>query len=195
MPHRIDRTKLESVFPSGDLVVLEGDALDAVPHLPTREFLRDVGLPDGGWLKVGRAFKRGEPAIGFPSTAERYPELTFDFENWMYLGEIVRDSIAVNVVTGKVCSNPDGNTPHLINSSVDEFVNFLCLLEIERPNYDWEAFDSEDEEEQAAIEEAGYLPGPDKRLREQMLAADPVAFEMPDSTWNTVLETLAMYLP
>ncbi|GAA5014680.1 SUKH-4 family immunity protein [Kitasatospora paranensis] len=195
MPDRIDRATLESVFPSGAPVVLEGAALDAVPHLPTREFLRDVGLPDENWLRVDPDYKQGAPRIGFRSTAERYPELALGFENWLYLGEILRDSIGVDVVTGKVFSHPDGNTPHLINSSVADFVGFLCLLEIERPNYDWEAFDSEDEEEQAAIEDAGYLPDPDKRLREQMSAADPVAFEMPDSTWNTVLETLATYLP
>ncbi|WP_377267819.1 SUKH-4 family immunity protein [Peterkaempfera sp. SMS 1(5)a] len=192
MPNRIDRTRLESVFPSGDPVVLDGAALDAVLHLPTRQFLHEVGLPADSWLRVDPDYKQGEPQIGFSGTAARHPELTFDFASWMYFGEIVHDSIAVDVVTGKVYSEPGGDPPYLLNSSVEEFVNFLCLLEIERPNYDWEAFDSEDEEEQAAIEEAGYHPGADKRLRVQMTAADPVAFETPDSTWNTVLETVAM---
>lgn len=195
MPDRIDRATLETLFPSSTPVVLEGAALDSVRHLPTRQFLHEVGLPGESWLRIDPDYREGAPQTGFTGTAERWPDLPYDFAHWLYLGEIVNDSIALDPGTGQVYAEPGGDPPYLLNSSIQDFVNFLCLLEIERPNYDWEAYDSDDEEEQEAVEEAGYLPHPEKRLKEQMLAADPVAFETTGSTWETVLETLSMYLP
>jgi hypothetical protein len=47
MVHRIDRAMLESVFPAEEIVALSGDALDVILDQETREFLREVGLPDG----------------------------------------------------------------------------------------------------------------------------------------------------
>ncbi|MEY9943520.1 SUKH-4 family immunity protein [Kitasatospora sp. GAS1066B] len=186
MTHRVDRTKLESVFPPGDLVTLTGAALDAVPHQPTREFLRDVGLPDKSWLKVSRTFRRGEPQIGFQQTAADYPGLNFAFERWLSLGHILADTIGVDVASGKIYVRPVDKEPHLLNSSIDTFVYALYLLEVERPNYDFEKF-GHDEDDPEAEEDAGYDPDAADRLREQLLEADPVAFQTPDSTWDMVL--------
>ncbi|MDH6121844.1 hypothetical protein ABH930_005917 [Kitasatospora sp. GAS204A] len=188
MAHRVDRTMLESVFPPGDLATLTGTALDAILHQPTREFMRDVGLPDRSWLEVSKALLGGEPTIGFQLVAEKFPELDFGFQHWMFMGHILNDTIAVDITTGQVFVRPNGEEPHLLNSSIDEFVYALYLLEIERPNYDFEEIIEEDPE---GDESEGYDPGAEDRVREQMMAADPVAFATPHSTWDTVLEQVA----
>ncbi|WP_405498404.1 SUKH-4 family immunity protein [Nocardia sp. NBC_00511] len=67
-------------------------------------------------------------------------------------------------------------------------------LELERPNYDFEAVHPEQ----------GYLPGAEDRLRELMRTSDPLAFEPPDAdseyepgepTWEMVLRLVAEKLP
>jgi hypothetical protein len=182
---------LESVFPPGDLVTLAGPgrgaALDAVPHQPARAFLREVGLPDKSWFEVSTALRDGEPRVGFDVVAQEFPELDFAFERWMLLGHLGWDTIALDTATGQVFVVPNGETPHLLGSSLDQFVNVLYLLEVERPNYDFvePVYDEDDDEDEDDL--PAYDPDAPERLRAQIAAADPAAFATPDSTWDLVL--------
>jgi hypothetical protein len=190
MAYRVDRTMLESVFPADDLVTLAGAALDVVLHESAREFLRDVGLPDKSWFEVSTELRNGAPEFGFEVVGEQFPELDFAFERWMFLGHVGFDTIGLDTTTGQVYVVPNGRAPHLFHGSIDEFVYVLYLLEVERPNYDFEKF-GYDEDDPEAEEDEGFDPGAEDRLRAQISAVDPTTFERPGSTWELVLERVA----
>lgn len=181
----VTRDMLESAFEDDALVTLEDDALDLIGHEPTREFLAGVGLPDqpGSWLELSEELCEGELKVGFPSTAAKHPGLDYDFGQWINVGGIPYDDIALDTSTGAVYSLPsDGGAPYLLNTGIETFAYFLYLLETERPNYDFEAGGETAE------------PGAQERLRVLMEAADPAAFTNPDSTWTTVLHHVSTNL-
>jgi hypothetical protein len=191
MAKLVDRAMLEAAFPAGALVTLPESALGAVTHEPTRAFLRDTGLPAHVWLDATDELLAGELSCeDGEELAEEYEEFDFDYPHWACLGTISGDLVYLDVAGGGVFSIPDGGTPARLNSGLDAFAYFLCLLERERPNYDFEALGPD----------GSYRPDAEDRLRELMTAADPVAFEPPDEssefepgepTWELVLRFVA----
>ncbi|MER5640726.1 SUKH-4 family immunity protein [Kitasatospora sp. NPDC002227] len=190
MAELVDRAMLEAAFPPGTLVTLPEAALGAVTHAPSRAFLRDVGLPDHVWLNVSEELRAGELGFDGDELAEEHPEFDFDYAHWACLGSIAGAPVHLDVATGTVYSIPDGGIPARLNSGLDALAYFLCLLERERPNYDFEAL----------APTGDYRPGAEDRLRELMTAADPVAFEPPDEdsefepgepTWELALRFVA----
>ncbi|BAW06099.1 SUKH-4 family immunity protein [Nocardia seriolae] len=190
VPHLIDRATLETVFPAADLITLPDDAtLGSVPHAPSREFLRDIGIPGSMWLAVHDELRAGRLDCSNQDLAEAFPEFDIDFGRWALLGAISGDPVYLDVTGGAVFSIPDGGLPARLNTGLAAFVRFLYLLEIERPNYDFEISGAN-----------GYRPGAEHRLRELMTACDPRAFDPPDTdsefepgepTWELVLRFVA----
>lgn len=181
----VDRAQLESVFPPEVLVTLDGAAAQDISHGPTQDFLRHVGLPDkpAAWFEVSEEVCDGELEIGFEEIAEQHPGLSFDPSHWVNLGGLSYDDIVLDASTGAVyCLPDDGGAPYLLNRSLDAFAYFLYLLEVERPNYDFETGDGTFEE------------GAENRLRARMEAADDTAFSNPESAWTTVLQYVSTKL-
>ncbi|AYF77728.1 hypothetical protein D7D52_32350 [Nocardia yunnanensis] len=186
----IDRTTLESVFTPDRLVTLPADALTAVTHQPTKRFLRDVGIPTQFWLDAEPGLSTGQLDCDNQDLAELYPEYRADYSNWALLGSISNDPIYLDVTNGTVFSIPDGGTPAPLNTTIDAFCYFLYVLELERPNYDFEILGPDDT----------YQPGAETRLRELMIRCDPTGFEPPDPctefepgvpTWELALQFVA----
>ncbi|WP_329493518.1 SUKH-4 family immunity protein [Kitasatospora herbaricolor] len=180
----VDRAMMEEVFDAEDLVTLDDEALAGIAHEPTRAFLHQVGLPNRfrTWLELDEPLSEGTVTIvGDKATAlaAKYPGLTLDTSTWMTVGGIGYDNVALDVTDGRVyCIPESGALPCLLNSSIQDFAYFLHALEVERPNYDFEA-ESED----------GYFdPDAEDRLLAVMTANDPAALACSDSTWHQVLE-------
>ncbi|WP_033823678.1 SUKH-4 family immunity protein [Kitasatospora sp. MBT63] len=185
MAYLVGRTELESVFPPELLVTLDAAVAQGIGHGPTRDFLVRVGLPDkpAAWFEVSEEICDGEFEIGFEEIADDHPGLSFDLSRWINLGGLSYDDIALDSSTGEVyCLPDDGSAPYLLNRSLDAFAYFLYLLEVERPNYDFEAGDGTFED------------GAERRLRARMEAADGTAFAHPGSAWTTVLQYVSTKL-
>ncbi|MFC3502097.1 SUKH-4 family immunity protein [Micromonospora krabiensis] len=184
----VDRATLESVFNADDLVTLDEATLVAVAHEPTRDFLRDVGLPDqAGWFEVAQDLLDGNLRIGgaaWEAVAARYPSRAYDMSTWLTLGGVGLDDVIIDVATGIVYCIPDDGSPHRLNSGVDALVLFLCELEKERPEYDPEA----------ATEEGVDPEGSAERLLHRMRRADPSAMADPGSSWYAVLRLVRRLL-
>lgn len=187
MPPPVDRALMESVFPAADLVTVDDSVLAAaVPHERTRVLLRDVGIPDQrtGWFQTGDLAAQVAAKGCRKRGSELFPELPFDFEQWICLGGIPYDDIWVDAAAGTVHCTPDsGAAPYLLNSSLDLFLWFLYRVEAERPNYDAEYAESIG----LADDDENWGEGVAERLAEEFRAADPVALENPASTWHMVL--------
>jgi SUKH-4 immunity protein len=108
----IDRTMMESVFPTDEPVTLDDRALAAIAHEPTRTFLREVGLPDRvGWFEADQCLLDGDLRIGgdaWQAVAQKYPNCPFDMSAWLTRGGIALDDVIVDTATGVVYSIPDG---------------------------------------------------------------------------------------
>lgn len=186
----IDRATLEAAFPPGVLVTLPEAATAEVEHRPTREFLRDVGIPDHYWLQVTDGFRNGVLETDRDALNAYLPELGPLFENWVRIGTVSTDRIYLDTRTGAVHSIPDGGVPVRLNSGIQAFVHFLYLLQLERPDYDLGSLPAD----------SAYESGAEDRLRERMRAVDPVAFQPPEEdfgyepgepTWEMVLRFVA----
>ncbi|MEY9963010.1 hypothetical protein ABIA33_001036 [Streptacidiphilus sp. MAP12-16] len=178
MPQLVDRAAFESVLPVEALVTLGDEAVRGVSHAPTRGALRDIGLPDrphARWLDVAGWICKGKLVIGVEPDEEDV-DLPFAFDRWACLGFIGSTGVYVDTGSGAVYCQPEGEPPHLLNSSMDTFLYFLYLLEVERPNYDHQVAGGDIE-----------TGGAEDRLQVLMEAADPVAFENPESFWFEAL--------
>ncbi|MFE7527921.1 SUKH-4 family immunity protein [Kitasatospora sp. NPDC057542] len=183
---RIDRSMMESVFEAEELITLDEDALMAIPHEPTRAFLRDIGLPGqfDTWLQLdGPLADEGVVTIvdaaGAAELAAKYPGFGVDTSRWMSIGAIGLDSFALDVENGTMyCVPESGAQPCVLNSGIEAFAYFLYALEVERPNYDLE------------VAEGPIVGNAEDRLQALMEEVDPVALASPDSTWYLVLENV-----
>ncbi|WP_345639331.1 SUKH-4 family immunity protein [Rugosimonospora acidiphila] len=177
----IDRIGMESAFHADELVTVKDPALAAIAHEPTRDFLREVGLPDQvGWFEADQRLLDGDLRIGgtaWQAVAERYPDCPLDMSAWLTLGGIALDDVIVDTITGAVYCIPEDGPVHLLNSSIDALAYFLHALEEQRPWYDAEA----------STDEGVDPDGAERRLLRRMRQADPIAMERPESMWFSVL--------
>ncbi|MGW4897977.1 SUKH-4 family immunity protein [Kitasatospora sp. NPDC004240] len=176
----IDRAAMELVF-DDELVTVNAGAAAAIPHEPTRAFLRDIGLPDRfGWFEADDRLMEDELEIGgdgWAAVAARYPRSTFDMSTWLSIGGIGMDDVSVDTATGAVYCIPEEGAPQLLGGSVDAVMYVVQALEAERPNYDPEEAD----------EENGLTPGEaEERLRALMRTAG-LPLDDPASIWHGVL--------
>ena len=183
----VDRAAFEAVLSPDALVTLGDDALREVTHEPTRAALRDIGLPDrpaAGWLDVAQAVCDGELAVGVPrdqvvAPDDDLPE-SFVLEHWALLGGIGENYVYVDVRTGVVHCVPEDAEAQVLNGSLELFLYFLYLLEVERPHYDLKFVGGDIE-----------TGGSEYRLPPLMRAADPEAMADEDSFWHQVLYSVA----
>jgi hypothetical protein len=103
-----------------------------------------------------------------------YTDMPEGWENWLVIGEIFEDVVVLDPVTGTVYCLPDGEPGcYPLNQSLDSFVYFTYLLELERPNYDFTVSDEIPDSEGVAVS-----------LRERMVRADPLPFEGVEPAWS-----------
>jgi len=198
MTDLVDRAALEAVIPPDALITVPESGLEGVAHRPTRDVLRDLGVPVNFWLRPASDFSKGVLTADRERLREEFADfgIDVDVDGWALLGTISHDLVYLDTRSGVVHSIPDGGVPRRLNSSLHAFVHFLYLLEVERPNYDFEypARPSGDAPERE------FRPGAEDRLRERMTAVDPVGFEPPEEdfgyepgepTWELVLRFVA----
>ncbi|UZJ33094.1 SUKH-4 family immunity protein [Streptomyces endophytica] len=181
MPQLVDRSMMESTFSPEKLVTPEEGSLPAELNGAARSLLVNVGLPDerSSFFAMDGGFFEGESPNRFRRCSElsyfsEYEDMPKGWENWLILGEIHSDVVALDPVSGAVYSLPDGEYKACpLNRSLDSFLFFLYLLEIERPHYDFRVSDE--------------LPDPEGvagTLRERMAGADPLPFEGVEPAWS-----------
>ncbi len=182
MSQLVDHAMMESIFPPEKLETWEERKLPAELHESARSILTGVGLPHDrssfflldGWLFEGEA-----PPNRFRRCAEldyfsRYKSMPKGWENWLVIGEIFYDVVVLDPVSGVVYCLPDGEyQAYPLNQSLDSFVYFTYLLELERPNYDFSVSDEIPDSEGVAMS-----------LRERMIRADPLPFEGVEPAWS-----------
>ncbi|MFF7054999.1 SUKH-4 family immunity protein [Streptomyces griseorubiginosus] len=181
MPQLVDRAMMESVFPPERLVTLEEAKLPQDLHESARRILTEVGLPDdrSSFFVLDGALFDGETPDKFRRCAELrhfsdYKDMPEGWETWLVLGEIFYDVVVLDPVSGTVYCLPDGEPgTYPINQSLDSFVYFAYLLELERPNYDFTVSDEIPDSEGVAMS-----------LRERMRRADPLPFEGVEPAWS-----------
>ncbi|GGZ39314.1 SUKH-4 family immunity protein [Streptomyces poonensis] len=178
----VDRAMMESVFPPEKLETWEDGKLPARLHESARTILTGVGLPHDrssflqldGWL-----FEGNDTPNRFRTCSEldyftRYKSMPEGWESWLIIGEMFYDVVALDAVHGTVYCLPDGEyRAHPLNQSLDSFVYFTYLLELERPHYDFTVSDEIPDSEGVAVS-----------LRERMIQADPVPFEGVEPAWS-----------
>ncbi|KOT62991.1 hypothetical protein ADK43_09000 [Streptomyces rimosus subsp. rimosus] len=157
--------------------------MGGIGHEPSRRFLREVGLPvrANPWFDL---IDRCDPKLKkagacYEDLRARWVNLPGNAADWVLIGMIPYDDIALDVATGAVlCLPQDEDEVYPLNKDLCSFAHFLCLLEAERPNYDEEMNEDLDYEK---AEQAG------QRLGEQMRAIDPAALDVPHSRWHDIL--------
>ncbi|MGP3771900.1 SUKH-4 family immunity protein [Streptomyces sp. SDT5-1] len=189
MPPLIDRETMERHFEPSDMVTLDEAQLAGVTHAETRSFLRDVGLPhqENKWFYLDLGFSGGSVRLGdvHPEIADAFDNLPPTAADWISLGDIPYDGIAVDGETGIVyCLPDDGAEIYPLNASIHAFAHFLCLLEEERKNYDF-----------GAVEEFIDTTGAAARLLSRMQESDPTSVGDEDSTWRRMLEYVEEGIP
>lgn len=182
MPQLVDRVMMESVFPPERLVTLQEENLPAELHESARSILTGIGLPhdrSSFFLLDGWLFEGESPPNRFRRCAElryfsEYKDMPKGWENWLVLGEIFYDGVVLDPVSGAVYCLPDGEKGvYPLNQSLDSFLYFVYLLEVERPNYDFTVSDEIPDSEGVAVS-----------LRERMIRADPLPFEGVEPAWS-----------
>ncbi|MGG2459806.1 SUKH-4 family immunity protein [Streptomyces sp. RGM 3693] len=181
MPHLTDRSMMESVFPPADLITLTEEQLPAELDEATRSLLATTGLPDdrSSFFQIDGGLFVDERPSRFRRCAQlsyfsEYHDMPAGWENWLVLGEIHDDGIALDPVSGAVHCLPDGEfTAQPLNRSLDTFLYFLYLLELERPQYDYTVSEDLPDPEGVAVS-----------LRERMQSVDPLPFEGVEPVWS-----------
>ncbi|KOT95684.1 hypothetical protein ADK70_10420 [Streptomyces rimosus subsp. pseudoverticillatus] len=179
----IDRTTLESQFSEYELVTLPEETLEGIEHEPSRHFLREVGLPvpANPWFDLIDKSRPELKKVGacYEDLDVRWANLPGNAEDWVLLGMVPYDDIALDVATGTVlCLPQNEDEAYPLNKDLYSFAHFLYLLEVERPNYDEEMNEDLDSE---GAEEAG------QRLTQQLREIDPAALDVPHSRWHDIL--------
>ncbi|MGW6909025.1 SUKH-4 family immunity protein [Streptomyces sp. NPDC054940] len=181
MPQLVNHAMLESVFPPRKIVRVKEDGLPACLHESARATLTGVGLPDdrASFFLIDGALFEGETPHRFRRCAELryssdYENMPKGWENWLVIGAIFFDCVALDPVSGMVYCLPDGEyRAYPLNQSLDSFVYFTYLLEVERPHYDFTVSDEIPDSEGVAIS-----------LRERMARVDPLPFEGVEPPWS-----------
>ncbi|GGZ39203.1 SUKH-4 family immunity protein [Streptomyces poonensis] len=178
----IDRETLETEFGPEELTTFSEEAVANIRHEPSVHFLRHVGIPSrpNPWFDLvdGTPEQARSMGAAYDDLRERWDNLPEGAENWLLLGMIPYDDIALDGVTGIVhCLPADESEAYPLNKDLPSFAHFLYLLEKERPNYDFES-----EQEELDID------GAVRRLTEQMREIDPEALEVSHSRWHDILE-------
>ncbi|MGX1849450.1 SUKH-4 family immunity protein [Streptomyces sp. NPDC055299] len=181
MPQLINRTMMESVFPSEELVTLQEANLPHELNEAARTILTSVGLPDdrSSFFFVDGRLTDEEPVGRFARCAElphfsQYKDMPEGWENWLVIGGIYEDGVALDPVSGMVYSLPDGEyRARPLNQSLESFVYFLYLLQFERPNFDFSVSEEITDSEGVAVS-----------LRERMIHVDPLPFEGVEPAWS-----------
>jgi hypothetical protein len=168
---------LESVFSEEALGIWTNSSLPADLQREAREFLATVGLPqDPSTFLFDKEFGRCGTDPNFPSSISEIPE---GWENWLRIGAIGGDLVALDSGSGTVFSQPEGeNRIELLNEDLESFAYFVYLIERERSH--WDPARSEDEPfdpESVAVE-----------LRETMMRADPSPFEGREPGWSDAFD-------
>ncbi|MGW6909026.1 SUKH-4 family immunity protein [Streptomyces sp. NPDC054940] len=186
MPQFVDRAMMESVFPLEELEIWEEGKLPAELHVSARSVLSDVGLPhdrSSFFLLDGWLFEGDNPPNRFRRCAEldylsRYKNMPEGWENWLIIGEIFYDVVVLDPVSGMVYCLPDGEyRADPLNQSLDSFVYFTYILQVERPHYDFTVSDEIPDSEGVAIS-----------LRERMARVDPLPFEGVEPAWSEAFD-------
>lgn len=185
MSQLVDRAMMESVFPPGKVVRVPEDRLPVGLHESARSFLTEVGLPDlrNSWYLADAALVEDEAPDGLRLCGKlryfsQFESLPDGAENWIVLGSVPYDGLALDPVTGNIYSLPDGESKiYMLNQSLDSFGYFLYLLETERPNYDFSVSDEIPDSEGVAA-----------YLRERMIRADPVSFDGVEPAWSETFD-------
>lgn len=147
-----------------------------------REFFKEIGLPDdpASFFLLDDAARKDEASSeGFSRCASlagfpRYQGMPDGWADWLVLGEISVDAVALDPRSGMVYSLPDGEyRADPLNSSVESFAGFLYLIEGQRSEWDPEAAD-EPIDPRSAV----------KALRESLRQADPLPFEGHEPGWS-----------
>lgn len=176
----IDRETLETQFRPEELFTLPEEVLATVQHAPSVHFLRDIGLPTrhNPWFDLIDASSPDLMKVGacYDDMSVRWPNLPESAHNWVLIGMIPYDDIALDVSTGVIHCLPQDEEAYPFNKDLHSFAHFLYLLEKERPNYD-EELEQELDPEGAA-----------QRLKANMREVDPDALEVPHSRWHDILE-------
>lgn len=149
------------------------------------DFLRNVGIParPNPWFDLVDGSPEQTRTLGeaYDDLRERWTDLPEGAENWLLLGMVPYDDIALDAVTGIVhCLPGDESETYPLNKDLPSFAHFLYLLEEERPNYDFESELENTDPEGAAA-----------RLAERMREIDPAALEVSNSRWHDILEYVA----
>lgn len=187
----IDRETLETEFRPEELTTFTGAAVASIQHGPTSHFLRTVGIPSrpNPWFEFVDGTSQGTEQLGdsYRDLRDRWTNLPVGAEEWILLGTVPYDDIAVDGTTGVVhCLPGDGPETYRLNKDVVSLVHFLYLLEKERPNYAFES-DQSDQSDQGTLDPEGAA----RRLTERMREIDPAALETSRSRWHDVLDYVA----
>ncbi|MGW7634786.1 SUKH-4 family immunity protein [Streptomyces decoyicus] len=177
----LDRTTLEGEFSSDDLLTLPETMVDGIEHAASVDFLRNVGLPvrANPWFDLIDTSRRDLKKVGvcYEDLRTRWTNLPANAADWVLLGMVPYDDIALDVATGVVhCLPATDDEGYALNKDLHSFAHFLYLLEVERPNYDEERAQVLDHE------------GAERRLSAQMREIDPAALNVQHSRWHEVLE-------
>lgn len=181
----IDRDTLETEFGPDELVTLPVELLGGVQHEPSLHFLRHVGIPSrpNPWFDLIEATTEELRKVGdwYDDLEECWTNLPGHAENWLLLGMIPYDDIALDGTTGTIyCLPADGEEVYPLNKDLYAFAHFLYLLEKERANWDFES-------EQESLDAEGAT----RRLTDQMREIDPEALDVDQSRWHDILEYVA----
>lgn len=173
MPQLVNRTMMESVFPPNRLVRVREDRLPSNLQESTKSFLTRIGLPRvrSAWFLIDIGFIESESPDGLRNLPEGP-------ENLIVLGEILSDAVVVHPDSGRLYCLPDGHPEvRVLNQSLDTLAYFLYLLEVERPNYDYDVSSDVSNSDGAAV-----------HLRELMIQADPAPFEGVEPAWSETFD-------
>ncbi|MFE5741862.1 SUKH-4 family immunity protein [Streptomyces celluloflavus] len=181
----IDRDTLEAEFGPDGLVTLPTGLLEGIQHEPSLHFLRHVGIPSrpNPWFELIEATTEELRTVGdcYDEPGESWTNLPDHAENWLLLGMIPYDDIALDGTTGVIyCLPADQEEVYPLNRDLYAFARFLYLLERERVNWDFES-------EQESLDAEGAT----RRLNDQMREIDPEALEVDHSRWHDILEYVA----
>ncbi|MFG2548362.1 SUKH-4 family immunity protein [Streptomyces sp. NPDC048581] len=184
MPRLVDRAMMESAFPSMRLMRASDDRLPSNLQGAAKSFLTGIGLPRvrSAWFLIDVGFIESESPdglrLGRDIDLTPFESLPDGAENLIVLGEILSDAVVLDPATGTLYCLPDGHPEvRVLNQNLDTLAYFLYLLEVERPNYDYDVSSDVSNSDGAAV-----------HLRELMIQADPAPFEGVEPAWSETFD-------
>ncbi|WUD75178.1 SUKH-4 family immunity protein [Streptomyces sp. NBC_00510] len=182
MPPTVTRALLESVFPPGELVTLDDPAMSLITHEPSREFLRDIGLPlqESGVFVLDPDFPTHMTTIHDWHLGDDAPPGAAGF---LYLAQLHYDHVVLDGASGRVWALPEAEPEVFpLHEDLHSLAYFLCAAERERPAYDPQFPD-------AVVRAARWDPrGAADRLLAELRPLEPMAFGHENSPWSLFLQ-------